>query len=94
MSAPPSYDAATAPNQPAVAVTNPQGQTTTGAAAQRPQPGANPGALSRMRSNDSMASVSSVGSTFVDEIGEDGRRSMDDERRELPEGWARCFDPK
>jgi hypothetical protein len=25
---------------------------------------------------------------------EDGRRSMDDEQRELPQGWVRCFDAK
>ncbi|ORX38308.1 hypothetical protein BD324DRAFT_620388 [Kockovaella imperatae] len=90
MSGPPTYEAATADrHQPQLAVTNPQGQTTSPAAAANTS--GNDHDLSRVRSNDT---VSSVGSTFVDQIGEDGRRSMDDERRDLPPGWVRCFDPK
>ena len=50
--------------------------------------------LNRAASNESMSSVSSAGSGFVDKLGVDGRRSMDDERRELPPGWVRCFDQK
>ena len=50
--------------------------------------------LSRSVSNASMSSVSSAGSEFEDKLGVEGRRSMDDERRGLPPGWVRCFDPK
>lgn len=52
--------------------------------------------LSRQRSNASTASTTSEPDVthLAPGMTEDGRRSMDDERRELPEGWVRCFDPK
>ena len=49
--------------------------------------------LERSRTNDSDSSDSSdgLGPSLIDE---DDRKSMDDEQRDLPPGWVRCFDPK
>ncbi|ORX35966.1 hypothetical protein BD324DRAFT_629703 [Kockovaella imperatae] len=50
--------------------------------------------LHRANSGHSYKSSSSDESSFEDHMGSDARRSMDDERRDLPPGWVRCFDPK
>jgi hypothetical protein len=85
---PPTYETAVS-TAPAVSVTDPSGaaippNTANGAA---PGPGAG---LHRAFSNASTSGSDGLG---VD-INDDDARSMDDERRSLPKGWVRCFDPK
>jgi hypothetical protein len=87
--APPSYDTATH-DQPAVRVTTPAGGTQP-ASSDASRPG---GGLHRSRTNDSDSSDSDDGMLSPGLVNEEGRRSMDDERRDLPPGWVRCFDPK
>lgn len=94
MSAPPPYDhAVTQPanqrGQPALNVTNPFGETHRANSADALN---DTGNLQRMRSNDSTAS--SDGGFGMGEEPNETRRSMDDEMRDLPKGWVRCFDPK
>jgi hypothetical protein len=50
--------------------------------------------LERVRTNESAVSSVSSNGTLGGELDEDTRKSLDDERRDLPEGWVRCFDPK
>lgn len=84
---PPSYDAVA--GSPKINVTAPQGQS----GKQNP---ASPADLRRQRTNESVSSVDSR--EFLqarhDGMDDDERRSFDDEHRDLPEGWVRCFDPK
>ena len=94
---PPSYETALTqpPNQaaarPGVSVTSPQGQTRSASSDQA----AGTAPLARTTANESLASVSTDGGLGAEDlIGEEGRRSLDDERRDLPEGWVRCFDAK
>jgi hypothetical protein len=57
------------------------------------QTATHPGAdLGRSRTNDT---VSTIDSADLDPglVDDEGRKSMDDERRDLPPGWVRCFDP-
>jgi hypothetical protein len=82
---PPSYY--NAMSHPQVAVTNPAGRTAPAQAGPVHD-------LERQRSNASTAStVSDDNDHLAPGMTEDGRRSMDDEQRELPTGWVRCFDP-
>lgn len=84
---PPSYY--NAMSHPQVAVTNPSGNTAPPSSTAGPVHD-----LSRQRSNASTASTVSDHDHLLPGMTEDGRRSMDDEQRELPSGWVRCFDPK
>ncbi|WVR09412.1 hypothetical protein IAU60_006479 [Kwoniella sp. DSM 27419] len=52
-------------------------------------------AVNRVASNASTdSSLSDDDLLQIDPRDEDTRRSMDDEQRDLPEGWVRCFDTK
>jgi len=73
-----------------VNITAPSGETHR--ASSFPQPEQNN--LERSRTNESFMSTSTDGGYGNSGIPEEGRRSMDDELRELPKGWVRCFDPK
>ena len=86
---PPSYDTATH-GQPAVQVTTPAGNTQP-ASADVSNGG---GGLERSRTNETVSSISSDDLLSPGLVDEEGRKSMDDERRDLPDGWVRCFDPK
>lgn len=84
---PPAYDQAVGNhNGPSVNVTSPFGDTRSGSNAQ------GGGDLHRSKTNETVSSVESdaLGPGLVDE---EGRKSMDDEQRDLPDGWVRCFDP-
>ena len=92
---PPAYEAAVRNEQyggPGSA-TSPQGGQTR-------QPANSPntnqrGNLQRMMTNDSIASTDDGNHQYGKSLVEDDdRRSMDDETRDLPKGWVRCFDPK
>ncbi|CAD6590605.1 MAG: hypothetical protein TREMPRED_005814, partial [Tremellales sp. Tagirdzhanova-0007] len=94
---PPAYEAAVRNEQyggPGSQATGPQGGQT---AHQANSANTNQkGNLQRMTTNDS---ISSAGDYGEDQYGkslveDDDRRSMDDETRDLPKGWVRCFDPK
>jgi hypothetical protein len=50
--------------------------------------------LERVASNESYMSDSTDGGLHASHVPDDDRMSMDDEFRELPKGWVRCFDPK
>lgn len=50
--------------------------------------------LGRSRTNETISTVSSDGDAGAGLIDDETRISMDDERRDLPQGWVRCFDPK
>jgi len=87
--APPSYDTATN-GQPAVRVTTPAGNTQPASS-----DASNQGtAMERTRTNETESSDSSDDLLSPGLVDEEGRKSMDDERRDLPPGWVRCFDPK
>ncbi|KAI9639185.1 uncharacterized protein MKK02DRAFT_39475 [Dioszegia hungarica] len=88
--APPSYYNAVTHSQPQVNVTNPSGGTSAPSATAGP---VHDLALERQRSNASTASSASDNDHLAPGMTESGRRSMDDEARELPSGWVRCFDP-
>ena len=89
---PPDYNAAT--TAPAMQLTNPQGATMNPANDTANQHGVQkPNQLERMESNVSSL-PSEDGLTVDDGLDEEGRRSFDDEHRDLPEGWVRCFDSK
>ncbi|KAL7422381.1 hypothetical protein Q5752_003027 [Cryptotrichosporon argae] len=94
-SPPPSYERTAPAPAPALEVTTPAGAHVL--------PDASAGGVRpRHARTGSAASAASDTSELTDDEGgglhpgldEDGRRSMDDERRDLPEGWVRCFDPK
>jgi hypothetical protein len=88
-SQPPPYEAATQSGaRPNVAVTNPFGETRSASMASEQNN------LERVRTNESAVSSVSSNGTLGGELDEDTRKSLDDERRDLPEGWVRCFDPK
>jgi hypothetical protein len=90
---PPSYQNAVGSSQaPALNVTEPSGETHR--ASSFPQPQQQHHGLERTTSNESFASDLSSDGGLGANIPEDGRRSMDDEMRDLPKGWVRCFDPK
>jgi hypothetical protein len=83
---PPTYETAVS-TAPAVSVTDPSGaaippNTANGVAAG--------GGLDRAVSHAPTSGSDGLG---VD-INDDDARSLDDERRSLPKGWVRCFDPK
>ncbi|ORY29680.1 hypothetical protein BCR39DRAFT_588260 [Naematelia encephala] len=87
--APPSYE--TVAHNPELNVTDPTGHTDlprTASQSDTQHP------FQRSQSNSSISTVSSSGLGADDLVGDEGRRSMDDEARELPPGWVRCFDPK
>ena len=91
--APPSYTAATGNKAtPGVQVTDPQGETHR-ANSTSVVSGQRPGHARASSDAGSMLSDVSDGDLHLPGTDE-SRRSMDDERRELPEGWVRCFDPK
>ncbi len=87
--APPPYETAT--GKPSLNITSPQGQTHR---ANSKDGTNNQGNLQRMRSSDSVSSTVSSDGGFKSGVPEDDRRSMDDEMRDLPKGWVRCFDSK
>lgn len=83
---PPTYETAVS-TAPAVSVTDPSG------AAIPPNTTNGVGAGAGLNRAVSYASTSGSDGLGVD-INDDDARSMDDERRSLPKGWVRCFDPK
>lgn len=96
-SQPPGYNEALAApldardtHNPNINVTNPQGET-------RRSSDLPPGGghnLDRQISNAStISTASSGGIPHVEGMDEEQRMELDDEMRELPEGWVRCFDP-
>jgi hypothetical protein len=94
--APPSYDNAINSNAqgPALNITAPGGETHR-ASSFSEQPAQSGHNLERATSNESFMSDSTDGGLGArSSIPEDGRRSMDDEMRDLPKGWVRCFDAK
>lgn len=75
---------------PNINVTNPQGETRR--SAELPPGGGSH--LDRQISNAStISTVSSTGMPEVEGMDEEQRKELDDEMRDLPEGWVRCFDP-
>lgn len=95
MDGPPSYDDATANDarpspglasrNPFVSVTDPGGHSG--------NPDTKDHGLYRADSNDS--GHSHIDSYKAERLMDDDKlREMDDEMRELPDGWVRCFDPK
>ena len=92
---PPSYDTAvTNPaHNPALKVTDPTGHTNSQASLGN---SVSTNGLTRSTSATSYASVDTVSSVGSPErlVDDDGLRELDDEMRELPKGWVRCFDPK
>ncbi|EIW68415.1 hypothetical protein M231_00264 [Tremella mesenterica] len=94
---PPSYQTTMA--QPALNITSPSGVTHP---ANSDPALANTGPVHRPSHNradsdaSSMSDISDASEAGLTPglVDEEGRRSMDDEQRELPQGWVRCFDPK
>ena len=101
---PPSYQAAVGqPGQPggpgrgpALKVTTPQGETRTASQDALGDTGTTrrPGHSRSASDVSDISDVESDGGVSPGLLDEEGRRSMDDEQRELPEGWVRCWDPK
>ncbi|RSH82291.1 hypothetical protein EHS25_006001 [Saitozyma podzolica] len=83
---PPTYETAVS-TAPAVSVTDPSGAAIPSNTANGVAAG---GGLDRAVSHAPTSGSDGLG---VD-INDDDARSMDDERRSLPKGWVRCFDPK
>ncbi|WWC63520.1 uncharacterized protein I303_106123 [Kwoniella dejecticola CBS 10117] len=86
---PPPYQAGGA--RPNVSVTNPQGDVRSASsdAAQ-----ARPGHQRNMSNVSDVTDLTDEEEPKLDDKEIETRRSMDDEQRDLPEGWVRCFDPK
>ncbi|WWD02174.1 hypothetical protein V865_000212 [Kwoniella europaea PYCC6329] len=88
--APPPYQPGGA--RPNVSVTTPSGdvRTTSQDAVAQNRPG-------HQRASSNVSDVSDLTDEEQDKLDPkevEMRRSMDDEQRDLPEGWVRCFDPK
>lgn len=86
---PPAYDSAIGQGdgRPNVNVTTPSGEVRS---ANEMPTGGN---LERSKTNDTISSYES--DTFSPAgVDKEAIHEMDDEQRDLPEGWVRCFDPK
>jgi hypothetical protein len=96
--APPAYNTAVQQPAPGVQITTPRGEHHLDPMAQTHAATRPAGGRERASSNastlSSVSDDSDNGLGVRDLVGEEGRRSMDDEARELPDGWVRCFDVK
>lgn len=91
--APPPYEAATSGLAPSINVTSAPSQpsSSTQSATGSHSHGPNHNEFEDDSSEDEMDSDGMLHPLKNDV---EGRKSMDDEYRELPEGWIRCFDKK
>lgn len=81
---PPPYQPADASSKSNLQTTAPQGVTQSASA----------GGNAMQRSPANMSGISDTSTEGTDIDLNDELRDMDDEQRDLPPGWVRCFDPK
>ncbi|KAL0247365.1 hypothetical protein I308_104401 [Cryptococcus tetragattii IND107] len=81
---PPPYQPADASSKSNLQTTAPQGATQSASA----------GGNAMQRSPTNMSGISDTSTEGTDIDLNDELRDMDDEQRDLPPGWVRCFDPK